>query len=69
MGDVANRGEYGEVSTTPVMKKAYHEFSSAQKVNGGGGRNNEMVKSSASQYSLTLSKISTTVKGPFEEIK
>ena len=63
MGDV-NR-EYTDVSTTPVMKKAYHEFSSAHKV----GRNNDIVKSSASQYSLTLSKISTTVKGPFDEIK
>jgi hypothetical protein len=58
MGDVENPNrilnDYGaDISTTPVMKKAYKEFV----INSSGTKIASQLKSSASSNSLTLSKI------------
>jgi hypothetical protein len=68
MGDVENHRIFtdylGEdISTTPVMKRAYKEFV----INSSGTKVAAQNRSSASQCSLSLSKIS--VKGPLDEVK
>jgi len=68
MGDVENHRIFAEyqgedISTTPVMKRAYKEFV----INSSGTKLAAQIRSSASQSSLSLSKISH--KGPLDEVK
>ena len=69
MGDVENHRTFAEyqgdedISTTPVMKRAYKEFV----INRSGTKLAAQIRSSASQSSLSFSKISH--KGPLDEVK